>query len=103
MPDQVLYQYPPDVAITPDAAHFCFPHGVQPSLLERTPSMSALNELLYSQQFQQSDANSFIFVLKARTPSACATDTGPCEALGCGKACCVRLAPGMSTHEWLGA
>ena len=62
---QVLYQYPEGKAITPDAAHFCFPHGVQPSLLERTPSMSALNELVYSQQYQHSDGASFIFVLKA--------------------------------------
>ncbi|CAL8461897.1 g1428 [Coccomyxa elongata] len=61
---QVLYQYPENKPITPDAAHFCFPHGVQPMLLERTPSMSALNELVYSQQYQHSDANSFVFVLK---------------------------------------
>lgn len=63
-PFQVLYQYPEGKPITPDAAHFCFPHGVQPSLLERTPSMSALNELVYSQHYQHSDASSFIFVLK---------------------------------------
>lgn len=61
---KVLYQHPENKPITPDAAHFCFPHGVQPMLLERTPSMSALNELVYSQQYQHSDANSFIFVLK---------------------------------------
>lgn len=60
----MLYQYPENKPITPDAAHFCFPHGVQPMLLERTPSMSALNELVYSQQYQHSDANSFVFVLK---------------------------------------
>ena len=60
----MLYQYPEGGPLTPDAAHFCFPHGVQPSLLERTPSMSALNELVYSQQYQHSDASSFIFVLK---------------------------------------
>jgi hypothetical protein len=60
----VLYQYPEGKAITPDAAAFCFPHGVQPSMLERTPSMSALNELVYSQHYQHSDASSFIFVLK---------------------------------------
>ena len=65
---QVLYQYPEGAPLTPDAAHFCFPHGVQPALLERTPSMSALNELVYSQAYQQSDANSFIFALKARAP-----------------------------------
>ena len=60
----MLYQYPEGKAITPDAAAFCFPHGVQPSMLERTPSMSALNELVYSQHYQHSDASSFIFVLK---------------------------------------
>ena len=43
---------------------FCFPHDVQPSLLERTPSMSALNELIYSQQYQHDDAVSFVFLLK---------------------------------------
>ena len=60
----MLYQYPEGKPITPDAAHFCFPHGVQPSMLERTPSMSALNELVYSQHYQHSDASSFIFSLK---------------------------------------
>jgi hypothetical protein len=63
---QVLYQYPESKPVVPDAANFCFPHGVQPTLLERTPSMSALNELVYSQQYQHSDANSFIFVLKVQ-------------------------------------
>ena len=33
-------------------------------MLERTPSMSALNEMVYSQHYQHSDASSFIFVLK---------------------------------------
>lgn len=96
-PDQVLYQYPPDVAITPDAAHFCFPHGVQPALLERTPSMSALNELVYSQQYQQSDAASFIFVLKARahaSPAAWPRAVEGPPRPGCGRkvlTCCSPL------------
>ena len=51
--------------------HFCFPHGVQPLLLERTPSMSALNEVIYSQQYQNSDGCSFIFVMKVRSASWC--------------------------------
>ena len=71
---QVLYRYPEGKAITPDAAHFCFPHGVQPSLLERTPSMSALNELVYSQHYQHSDGASFIFVLKASLGGHCALE-----------------------------
>ena len=51
--------------------HFCFPHGVQPLLLERTPSMSALNEVIYSQQYQNSDGCSFIFVMKVRNCQEC--------------------------------
>ncbi|KAK9819430.1 hypothetical protein WJX74_002869 [Apatococcus lobatus] len=61
---QVLYKYPPDKPVISDVAAFCFPHGVQPMLLERTPSMSSLNQLIYSQRFQQSDDSSFIFLLK---------------------------------------
>lgn len=64
---QILYSYPEDVPVTPEVASatpFCFPHGVQPVLLERTPSMSALNEVIYSQQYLNSDGASFIFFLK---------------------------------------
>ena len=61
---QVLYKYPPDQPVISDVAAFCFPHGVQPMLLERTPSMSSLNQLINSQRFQQSDDSSFIFLLK---------------------------------------
>ena len=52
--------------MSPEVVSFCFPHDVQPSLLERTPSMSALNELIYSQQYQHDDAVSFVFLLKVR-------------------------------------
>ena len=65
---QVLYKYPPDQPVISDVAAFCFPHGVQPMLLERTPSMSSLNQLIYSQRFQQSDDSSFIFLLKVPPP-----------------------------------
>ncbi|KAK9834290.1 hypothetical protein WJX81_004017 [Elliptochloris bilobata] len=61
---QVLFAYPPGKPVTPDAAAFCFPHGVQPALLERTPSLSALNELVCSQAHTASDAASFIFTMK---------------------------------------
>jgi uDENN domain len=67
---QILYTYPAGKAVTPDVANFCFPHGVQPVLLERTPSMSALNEVVYSQQYRSSDGQSFIFLMKVRM-SAC--------------------------------
>jgi hypothetical protein len=61
---QVLYSYPPDKPPDQNIISFCFPHGVQPTLLERTPSMSALNELVYSQQYANDDAVSFVFLLK---------------------------------------
>ena len=38
--------------------------------------MSALNELVYSQQYQHSDANSFVFVLKVRLSEL---PTRPCS------------------------
>ena len=88
---QVLYQYPEGKAITPDAAHFCFPHGVQPSLLERTPSMSALNELVYSQHYQHSDGASFIFVLKASLQSRCTLQQMSDTCCACG--CYVSISP----------
>lgn len=62
---QVLYSYPLDSSV--EISHWrslCFPHGVQPSLLERTPSMSSLNDLLYSQNYLSSDASSFISFTK---------------------------------------
>lgn len=61
---QILYSYPPDKPPDNNVVSFCFPHGVQPTLLERTPSMSALNELVYSQQYANDDAVSFVFLLK---------------------------------------
>ena len=61
---QVLYSYPPESIVSPDLSSFCFPHGVQPTLLEHTPSMSSLNDLLYSQNYLNSEASSFIFLLK---------------------------------------
>ena len=62
---QVLYSFPPDSNF--EISHWkslCFPHGVQPTLLERTPSMSSLNDLLYSQNYLNSDASSFISFTK---------------------------------------
>ena len=62
----MLYSYPADKPVSPEVVSFCFPHDVQPTLLERTPSMSALNELVYSQQYLSDDAVSFVFLLKVR-------------------------------------
>ncbi|PPR92268.1 hypothetical protein GOBAR_AA28401 [Gossypium barbadense] len=48
----LLFRYPPGKRIPmrlKDLANFCFPGGVKGRLLERTPSLSDLNELLYGQ------------------------------------------------------
>ena len=72
---QILYSYPGGTSLVTQmmeqVPHFCFPHGVQPLLLERTPSMSALNEVIYSQQYQNSDGCSFIFLMKVGSCHAC--------------------------------
>ncbi|KAK1266043.1 hypothetical protein QJS04_geneDACA000141 [Acorus gramineus] len=49
---QVLFKYPPRKKLamrTKDLPAFCFPGGVKAHLLERTPSMSDLNEIVYGQ------------------------------------------------------
>ena len=61
---QIMYSFPPGKPVSAEVASFCFPHGVQPVLLERTPSMSSLNEIIYGQQFLHSDACTFIFLMK---------------------------------------
>ncbi|XP_031501970.1 uncharacterized protein LOC116265490 isoform X2 [Nymphaea colorata] len=47
-----------------DLPAFCFPAGVKARLMERTPSMSDLNEVLYGQEHLSRDDLSFIFSLK---------------------------------------
>ncbi|OWM90257.1 hypothetical protein CDL15_Pgr006578 [Punica granatum] len=50
---QILFKYPPTKRLPmrlKDLAAFCFPGGVQARLLERTPSLSDLNELVYGQE-----------------------------------------------------
>ncbi|CAH8361179.1 unnamed protein product [Eruca vesicaria subsp. sativa] len=64
---QILFKYPPGkkVAMRPkDLAAFCFPGGVKARLLERTPSLSDLNELVYGQEHLGTDDSSFIFSFK---------------------------------------
>ncbi|XP_042490356.1 uncharacterized protein LOC122070298 [Macadamia integrifolia] len=49
---QILFQYPPGrkLPVQPkDLLAFCFPGGVKARLMERTPSMSDLNEVVYGQ------------------------------------------------------
>ncbi|KAF2554009.1 hypothetical protein F2Q68_00033396 [Brassica cretica] len=64
---QILFKYPPGkkVAMRPkDLAAFCFPGGVKARLLERSPSLSDLNELVYGQEHLGTDDSSFIFSFK---------------------------------------
>lgn len=62
----VLFRFPPDGAALPEGvADFCFPDGVEPRRLERTPSMSALNEVVYGQRHLRAPEQSFVFVLRS--------------------------------------
>ncbi|CAN6486082.1 unnamed protein product [Victoria cruziana] len=64
---EILFKYPPGKKLTmraKDLPAFCFPVGVKARLMERTPSMSDLNEVLYGQEHLSRDDLSFIFSLK---------------------------------------
>ncbi|XP_075507146.1 uncharacterized protein LOC142543650 isoform X1 [Primulina tabacum] len=64
---QVLFKYPPGKKLAlrlKDLAAFCFPEGVKAQVLEKTPSLSELNELVYGQEHLFRDDSSFIFSLK---------------------------------------
>ncbi|GMY06195.1 denn domain-containing protein 5b [Fagus crenata] len=64
---QILFKYPPGKRLVmrlKDLAAFCFPEGVKARLLERTPSLSELNELIYGQEHLGRDDLAFIFSLK---------------------------------------
>ncbi|XBH87327.1 hypothetical protein VPH35_074804 [Triticum aestivum] len=54
MEPQILFKYPPgkkeDIREA-DLPSFCFPEGVKARLVERTPSMSDLNEVIFGQVF----------------------------------------------------
>lgn len=61
---QILFSFPKERAPAPEVANMCFPHGVQPHLLQRTPSMTALNQFFCGQQFSHADTHSFVFFSK---------------------------------------
>ncbi|XP_027353327.1 uncharacterized protein LOC113863806 [Abrus precatorius] len=64
---QILFKYPPAKKLTmrmKDLASFCFPEGVKAWLLERTPSLSELNEIVYGQEHLGRDDLSFVFTVK---------------------------------------
>jgi hypothetical protein len=74
LPAEVLFSFPgplpPDLAAT--LAAFCHPHGVRPELLERTPSLSALHEVIYAQPHQAQDDLSFVFLMRVSDGTAAA-------------------------------
>nr|XP_010933158.1 uncharacterized protein LOC105053615 isoform X2 [Elaeis guineensis] len=64
---QILFKYPPGKRVAMrenDLPAFCFPEGVKARLIERTPSMSDLNEIVFGQEHLSQDDLSFIFCLK---------------------------------------
>ncbi|ONK57292.1 uncharacterized protein A4U43_C10F18570 [Asparagus officinalis] len=64
---QILFKYPPGKQVAmreSDVPIFCFPEGVKARMLERTPSMSDLNELVFGQEHLAHDDSSFVFRLK---------------------------------------
>jgi hypothetical protein len=64
---QLLFKYPLGKGLplkTKELPDFCFPSGVEARVLERTPSLSELNEIMYGQAHQNRDDQSFVFVLK---------------------------------------
>ncbi|XP_050208072.1 uncharacterized protein LOC126657431 [Mercurialis annua] len=67
MEPQILFKYPPGKRLPmrlKDLGSFCFPEGVKTRLLERTPSLSELNEIVYGQDHNGRDDLAFIFSLK---------------------------------------
>lgn len=65
---QLIFKYPPGKRLPmrlKDLCTFTFPGGVKARLLERTPSMSDLNSLVYGQEHLGRDDLAFIFSLKA--------------------------------------
>ncbi|KAI3782768.1 hypothetical protein L2E82_12824 [Cichorium intybus] len=69
---QVLFVYPPDKQLPlkyRDLLSFCFPGGVEVNAVERTPSMSELNEILLGQEHLKQSDLSFVFRLQGADDS----------------------------------
>ncbi|XP_074268698.1 uncharacterized protein LOC141592043 [Silene latifolia] len=65
---QVLFKYPPGKRLpmrVKDLCAFTFPGGVKARLMERSPSLSDLNSLVYGQEHMGRDDLAFVFSLKA--------------------------------------
>ncbi|KAI4335225.1 hypothetical protein L6164_013892 [Bauhinia variegata] len=64
---QVLFVYPPEKQLplkSKDLLSFCFPGGLEVRAVERTPSMSELNEILLAQEHLKQSDLSFVFRLQ---------------------------------------
>ncbi|KAL5698349.1 hypothetical protein ACHQM5_029399 [Ranunculus cassubicifolius] len=69
---QVLFAYPPEKRLPlkyKDLLSFCFPGGVEVHAIERTPSMSELNEMLIGQEYLKNSDQSFVFRLQVADDS----------------------------------
>ncbi|KYQ91925.1 DENN domain-containing protein [Tieghemostelium lacteum] len=65
---ELLFSYPPNKATPPKIPEFCFPNGIIPYIVKRTPSCSNLNEVLYGQPHLHSNSHFYTFVLSGETP-----------------------------------
>ncbi|XP_027339690.1 uncharacterized protein LOC113853308 isoform X2 [Abrus precatorius] len=64
---QVLFVYPPEKRLPlkdKDLLSFCFPGGMEVNAIERTPSMSELNEIFFGQEHLKQRDLSFVFRLQ---------------------------------------
>ncbi|XP_043721329.1 uncharacterized protein LOC122668844 [Telopea speciosissima] len=69
---QVLFVYPPEKQLPlkyKDLLSFCFPGGTEVHAVERTPSMSELNEILIGQEHLKQSDLSFVFRLQVADDS----------------------------------
>lgn len=69
---QVLFVYPPEKQLPlkyKDLLSFCFPTGVEVNAVERTPSMSELNEIILGQEHLKQSDLSFVFRLQVADSS----------------------------------
>ncbi|XP_062148031.1 uncharacterized protein LOC133856974 [Alnus glutinosa] len=69
---QVLFVYPPEKQLPlkyKDLLSFCFPGGLEVHSIERSPSMSELNEILLGQEHLKQSDLSFVFRLQVADDS----------------------------------
>ncbi|XP_028552919.1 uncharacterized protein LOC110106365 isoform X1 [Dendrobium catenatum] len=70
---QVLFVYPPDKPLPlkyKDLLSFCFPGGLEVRAVERSPSLSELNEILLGQEHLKQRDLSFVFRLQVADDSS---------------------------------